>query len=141
MGPGGLYTNEFILAVKGVQGTEVVKSKSFENLSDKRAKHDIEPISDAYVESAGAIELKRFKYNGADKENVGIIAQDLLEQLESNGIEFDSQSIISTFKDGDEELYSVNYTQFLIARLAYDESIINSLTARLDELERRLNEN
>lgn len=141
MGPGGLYTNEFILAVKGVQGTAVVKSKSFENLSDKRAKHDIEPISDAYAKSAGAIDLKRFKYNGADKENVGIIAQDLLDQLESNGIEFDSQSIISTFKDGEEELYSVNYTQFLIARLAYDESIINNLTARLDELERRLNEN
>ena len=67
----------------------------------------------------------------------GIVAQDLIEKLDDNGIAFEKTPLVVNTDNEGESLYSVDYTQFLIVRLAADEDRIKDLETRLKALERR----
>ena len=57
----------------------------------------------------------------------GVIAQDVIEALESEGIRENETELIGTLKDDNGERYIVNYVPFLIARLAAAEDRIATL--------------
>lgn len=110
--------------------------------SDRRTKTDIEAISERYKKAVSKIELKDFRYdftNGVLANinrslRFGVIAQDVLEALESEGIRDDETELVSTLSDDYGERYIVNYVPFLIARIAYDEDWIHNLETRLEAL-------
>jgi len=114
--------------------------------SDERFKSGIEPISEAYKRAVGKVELDTFFYDFTTpiksmlntERRFGIIAQDLIAALESEGISPTESELITTAPDPDGERYLVNYTPFLVARLAAAEDRIKSLEDRLAALEARL---
>ena len=114
--------------------------------SDARYKSNIKPISEAYKRAVEKVELDSFFYDfttpvKASLNNAlrfGIVAQDLIAALESEGIDPTESELIATAPDPDGERYLVNYTPFLVARLAAAEDRIRSLEDRLAALEARL---
>lgn len=114
--------------------------------SDRRTKADIEPIQDKYKRAALKVELKDFHYDFNDEVlsgvnklmRFGVIAQDVIEALDSEGVQEGESEFIGTLSDENSERYIVNYVPFLIARLAADEDRIKELETRLEALERRL---
>ena len=72
----------------------------------------------------------------------GIIAQDLEQALKDQGVS--EECILKMtpkiqMKTSDNTLYlGVDYTQFLIARVAYDEKLIKSQNDKITDLENRL---
>lgn len=109
--------------------------------SDERLKENIKPLSDDYINAIGNVILKQFNLkNNPNNLRFGIIAQDLEKQLEEAGLT-DSLEMLFKFKykvDDTDEYYGVNYTEFLVARIAYDEKRIASLEERISALEKRL---
>ena len=103
--------------------------------SDRRTKTDIEAISEKYKRAVSRVELKDFRYdftNGVlaninSSLRFGVIAQDVIEALESEGIRENETELIGTLKDDNGERYIVNYVPFLIARLAAAEDRIATL--------------
>lgn len=114
--------------------------------SDARYKSDIEPISDAYKRAIAQVELDTFFYDFTtpvksamnNERRFGVIAQDLITALESEGIDPMESELVTTAPDPDGERYLVNYTPFLVARLAADEDRIKALEDRIRSLEERL---
>jgi len=114
--------------------------------SDERFKSGIEPISEAYKRAVGKVELDTFFYDFTTpiksmlntERRFGIVAQDLIAALESEGIDPTESELVTTAPDPDGERYLVNYTPFLVARLAADEDRIQKLEERLAKLEARL---
>ena len=124
-----------------VDTTEVYTAQ-YQAASDRRVKTDIEPIRRRYKEAAGAVDIDQFRYDFNDNVRAnsygimfGVIAQDLIEGLENNGIDYEDTPLVNEMSNEDETLYSVDYTQFLLARLAYDEDRIKELETRLEALE------
>ena len=122
------------------------------NISDKRQKHDITKLNDKIINAVGSCEWKQFKLNRdkklrANKQQqlpigFGIIAQDLEQALKDQGVS--EECILKMtpkiqMKTSDNTLYlGVDYTQFLIARVAYDEKLIKSQNDKITDLENRL---
>lgn len=120
----------------------IVDGSNVWNSSDKRLKANIKPISDAFIEACGSVELKQFTFtpNVYDKEviHLGIIAQDIREAMEEQGINVDKTGVSSTFKQNDEDYYTVDKQEFLIGRVAYDERKIEELEAKVKEQDEKL---
>ena len=122
------------------------------NISDKRQKNDITKLNDKIINAVGSCEWKQFKLNRdkkirANKQQqlpigFGIIAQDLEQALKDQGVS--EECILKMtpkirMTNSDNTLYlGVDYTQFLIARVAYDEKLIKSQNDKITDLENRL---
>ena len=122
------------------------------NISDKRQKNDITKLNDKIINAVGSCEWKQFKLNRdkkirANKQQqlpigFGIIAQDLEKALKDQGVSEEcilkmTPKIRMTNSDSTSYL-GVDYTQFLIARVAYDEKLIKSQNDKITDLENRL---
>lgn len=105
--------------------------------SDRRVKKDIKPIDEKIIDAIGKVELKQFVYTNrppeeGDKISLGAIAQEVMEALESEGLDYNDYGII----DGDERRWSLQYEHFLIARCAYLEKRLADLEERITKLEK-----
>lgn len=122
------------------------------NISDKRQKNDITKLNDKIINAVGSCEWKQFKLNRdkkirANKQQqlpigFGIIAQDLEQALKDQGVSEEcilkmTPKIRMTNSDRTSYL-GVDYIQFLIARVAYDEKLIKSQNDKITDLENRL---
>lgn len=122
------------------------------NISDKRQKHDITKLNDKIINAVGSCEWKQFKLNRDKKLRAnrqqqlpigfGIIAQDLEQALKDQGVSEEcilkmTPKIRMTNSDSTSYL-GVDYTQFLIARVAYDEKLIKAQNDKITDLENRL---
>lgn len=122
------------------------------NISDKRQKNDITKLNDKIINAVGSCEWKQFKLNRdkklrANKQQqlpigFGIIAQDLEQALKDQGVSEEcilkmTPKIRMTNSDSTSYL-GVDYTQFLIARVAYDEKLIKAQNDKITDLENRL---
>lgn len=110
--------------------------------SDKRLKNNISPITQKYINSIGEVDLIEYNYvpeiDTEEKLNFGVAAQDVIASLEKNNCT-DKMGIVLThkekFDDYSTDYYGVNYNQFLLLRIAYDEQKISNLTDRIKALE------
>ena len=122
----------------------IVDGSNVWNSSDKRLKANIEPITDAFIEACGSVELKQFTFTPDvyDKEviHLGIIAQDIREAMEAQGINVDKTGVSSAFKQNDEDYYTVDKQEFLIGRVAYDERKIEELETKVKEQDEKIKE-
>lgn len=95
--------------------------------SDRNKKKYIKPIDSDLVDRIGSVELKQFRYkaemNFGDETHFGAIAQDVQEALG------DVNSNMVFTAPGSEDL-NLNYTEFLILRLAAAEKRIAALESR-----------
>ena len=109
--------------------------------SDKRLKKNITSINDDYVDAIGQVDLIQYNLNRegySDKElYFGAIAQDVVGQLEDKGFTDAGLKLLRKQKatdDDDTLYYGMDYEQFLILRLAYDEKIIKNMQKKIDAL-------
>lgn len=116
-----------------IDGTEVARIQQ-QSFSDERIKTDIEPIKDKYKEAVGAVNINQFRYDfndpvrqGGNGLMFGVIAQDLIRELDNRGIDFERTPLVANIDNDDESLYSVDYTSFLLARIATIEDRIATL--------------
>lgn len=109
--------------------------------SDRRLKKNVTSIRDAYIDAVGKVELCQYNLNRtgmSDKElYFGAMAQDVIKELTYKGYSGDGLKMI--FKehatDNDPTLYyGMDYEQFLILRLAYNEKIIKQMQKEIAEL-------
>lgn len=126
-----------------VDATEAYRLQQ-QSYSDERVKKDIEPIQSDYKDAVGAVDITQFRYDfkegplkNADGILFGVIAQDLIEELDDKGISYTDTPLVSDMGEDDESLYSVNYTQFLLARIAHDEDRIQKLEEQNRKLEKQ----
>lgn len=112
------------------------------NSSDKRLKKNIQSIQDEYISAIGAVDLVQYNLNRenySDKElYFGAIAQDVVAELESRGLNDENIKLLTKKKvsdDSNELYYGMDYEQFLLLRLAGDEQKIDKMQKRIDELE------
>ena len=97
--------------------------------SDERLKNNINFVDDESKEKVKSVSLKTFNFNG-DKTNrkiYGVIAQ----EIESVGLD----ELVYTDENGQK---SVDYTSFLILRIAYLEKVINHLHYKMALMEEKL---
>lgn len=110
------------------------------NSSDKRLKKNIESISNDYIEAIGAVDLVQYNLNRenySDKElYFGVLAQDVVAELEQRGLTDDGLKLLSKQKvsDNDDTLYyGMDYEQFLMLRIAHDEKRIKELENKMEK--------
>lgn len=115
------------------------------NSSDKRLKKNIRSIQDEYISAIGAVDLVQYNLNRenySDKElYFGAIAQDVVIELESRGLNDESVKLLSKKKvsdDSNELYYGIDYEQFLLLRLAHDEKRITELEERNRQLSEKI---
>ena len=102
--------------------------------SDRDLKKNIKDINKALIDIVGDIPLKQFEFKSNEGVvEIGIIAQDLAEELEKQGLT--NYGIVSTFTQDGKQYKAVNYTEFLIARNQYLEQRIDDLESRIERLE------
>jgi len=110
--------------------------------SDKRLKNNISPITQKYINSIGEVDFIKYNYvpeiDTEEKLNFGVVAQDVIASLEKNNCT-DKMGIVLThkekFDDYSTDYYGVDYNQFLLLRIAYDEQKIAELTDHIKALE------
>lgn len=116
--------------------------------SDRRLKKNIVAICDDYIDAIGQVEMVQYYLNRPGyRDNTmhfGVIAQDIVEALNCKGHTDNELKMI--FRDKvqitDTELYyGIDYEQFLILRLAYNEKIIKQMQKEIAELKGDKNEN
>lgn len=116
--------------------------------SDRRLKKDITQIKNAYIEAIGKVDLVQYRLNrpGYHDNNIhfGAIAQDIIREFDNKGMPSDNLKMI--FKDriqinNSTLYYGMDYEQFLILRLAYNEKIIKQMQNEIAELKGDKNEN
>lgn len=108
-------------------------------VSDKRLKSNIESVSNKLVDTIGNAKLYQFKTKTLkDKIKVGIIAQELIEELNKNSIDEEAYALIGKiiydFKDK-KEYYKVDYEQFLLLRQMYLENKVKDLEEKIKQME------
>lgn len=121
------------------------------SISDKRKKKNINHISDDLIKAIGSVDLIQFQFIDemlGDNTQVGVIAQDIRDACENNEIDWRSHSIVYTTKDGtlpdgsvddkSDEYFHVNYEQFLITRLAYDEKKMSKMEEEIELLKEEI---
>lgn len=115
------------------------------NSSDKRLKKNIQSIQDEYISAIGAVDLVQYNLNRenySDKElYFGAIAQDVVAELESRGLNGENIKLLSKKKvsnDSDELYYGMDYEQFLLLRLAHDEKRVSELEERNRQLSEKI---
>lgn len=125
-----------------------VDSTNIWTSSDRRLKKDIAQIKNAYIEAVGKVDLVQYRLNrpGYHDNNIhfGAIAQDIIHEFDNEGIPSDNLKMI--FKDriqinNSTLYYGMDYEQFLILRLAYNEKIIKQMQKEIAELKGDKNEN
>ena len=109
------------------------------NISDRRLKKDIKPMHDAYLQAVGAVDIVQYKVDRAiynDDINFGAIAQDLRKSFTDHGLCPDDYKLLGTMQDTMDNptlYYTIDYEQFLIARVAYDEKRTDNLEQQLKD--------
>lgn len=119
--------------------------------SDKRLKKAVDNIENDLLNAIGSVDFIQFRYINEIFGNAlrtGVIAQDVIEALEDAGISWQDGAIISKTKsevkkDGEldeksDEYYTVNYEQFLITRLAYDEKKMSKMEEEIELLKEEI---
>lgn len=119
--------------------------------SDKRLKKAVEPIEDDLLNAVGSVDFIQFRYINeyfGDSSRAGVIAQNVIENLESAGLNWQDGAIISkeflevgidgNVDEKSDEYYTVNYEQFLITRLAYDEKRISKMEEEIELLKEEI---
>ena len=107
------------------------------NISDRRLKKDIRPIEDSYLNAIGSVDILRYRVNRAlynDDINFGVMAQDLREAFTKQGLPLKGCKMLGEMDDNQDDptlYYTVDYEQFLIARLAYDEKLIKNMQKQI----------
>ena len=101
------------------------------NISDERLKTDIKQVDERLIKAIGELDYKQFiKANRNGLVSVGIIAQDLMKAFDKYGINVKDYEIFDEFQYDleDETLYyRVDYEQFLVLRMMYNEMQIQEL--------------
>jgi len=92
----------------------------FNATSDRRLKHDIEPLGDYEITTNWV----SYKWNDNDRADIGLIAQD----LEKTNPEF-----VTT--DPETDMKAVNYTKLLVGKMAEKDRQIASQQERIKDLE------
>lgn len=114
------------------------------NSSDIRLKRDISSIRDEYIEAVGKVDMVQYRINrqgyNDNTLHFGVIAQDISKELMCKG--YSDSGLAMIFKDkihmdNPTLYYGMNYEQFLILRLAYNEKIIKQMQKEIAELKRR----
>ena len=111
------------------------------NSSDKRLKKNIKSISEEYIDAIGSVDLVQYNLNRenfSDKElYFGTIAQDVVEELKLRGLNDDNIKLLTKQKQSENDdvfYYGMDYEQFLILRVAYDEERINKLERIIEKI-------
>lgn len=113
-------------------------------VSDARLKTDIKNIEDIYLDAVGKTDIMQYRMNVVpynDDINFGVIAQDLRQAFKDSDLPLTGYKLMGVFKQSDTDdtdYYSVNYEQFMMARIAYDEREIKKLKQQIAELQKKL---
>lgn len=117
---------------ESVVATDHMESKNYVTTSDRRLKENIKEVSEDYEKMFMELNPVSFNYIGSDKDNIGVIAQELEETLCK--YKFD-MSLIYKCKDNElGDKYTVDYTKFIglmIHMIQKQEEEINELKKRL----------
>lgn len=100
---------------------------NFNNLSDKKLKHDIKEIDDNYIKLIKEINPVSFKYNENNTQHIGFIAQEMKEAFNKNNLEAIPIKIDQT------GIYSINYID-LIGILWKDNQYLHQEIEKLKEM-------
>lgn len=118
-----------------------VDGKYTGEVSDKRLKTDIKEVSKELVDIIGNLKLYQFKTEiQKDKIKVGILAQELIEEINKNSMNEEDYALIGKIVynfENKKEYYKVNYEQFLLLRQIYFERKIKELEEKIRQLEVR----
>lgn len=108
--------------------------------SDRNLKKNIKPITQKYIDAIGSVELQEYEYKDEDGIRFGAVAQDVIESFEKEGLDWKESSIvkISRLRPEDDEFHGLNYMEFIVIRLAYDEQIIKQQQDKIQDLESRV---
>lgn len=98
-----------------------ITSPSITATSDARLKHDIVAL-DGALELVSRIKPSRFRWNADDREDIGVLAQEL------------EQAIPQAVRTGHDGMKSVNYNALTVVNTA----AIQAMLARIEELERKV---
>jgi hypothetical protein len=111
-----------------VLNEHTVKAKAFYSSSDRELKENIVPISNESIEKVKNVDLKQFNFkDDKDKNTVyGVIAQD----VQSVGLD-------NLVHKGEDNKLGVDYTSFLLLKIASLEKTIESLSAKIDILTKK----
>ena len=117
-------------------------------VSDKRLKKDIAEASDSLLDAWSGIRWQQFKYDGVSDDllHVGLVAQDVEEELKQSGITAEDYGFLShervEAEDGKEagDQYYINYSDALCIEAAYQRRRADRAEARIAALEQRLDE-
>lgn len=118
------------------------------NSSDIRLKRDISSIRDEYIEAVGKVDMVQYRINrqgyNDNTLHFGVIAQDISKELMCKG--YSDSGLAMIFKDkihmdNPTLYYGMDYEQFLILRLAYNEKIIKQMQKEIAKLKGEQNEN
>lgn len=118
------------------------------NSSDIRLKRDISSIRDEYIEAVGKVDMVQYRINrqgyNDNTLHFGVIAQDISKELICKG--YSDSGLAMIFKDkihmdNPTLYYGMDYEQFLILRLAYNEKIIKQMQKEIAKLKGEQNEN
>lgn len=135
----GISTRDFSMT-----GTFTYKGREwnpFSTSSDRRLKKDIDGVESDFLEAVGQVEIVQFRWKDMDdtKYAIGIIAQDLVKRFEDAGVESSEYGVVVDENDDlGNGYYSVKYTEFILARIAYDEQKIAEQQAEIDDLRARV---
>lgn len=116
-----------------------VDGKYTGEVSDKRLKTDIKEVSKELVDIIGKLKLYQFKTEiQKDKIKVGILAQELIEEINKNSMNEEDYALIGKIVynfENKKEYYKVNYEQFLLLRQIYFERKIKELEEKIKQME------
>lgn len=106
--------------------------------SDRRLKHDIKHIDRNFVKAVSECDIKEFEYNACKGTCIGIIAQDLKDNLVKYCGGTEKYNILTSqteSEDDNTEYLHVGYQHYIIAMLQYFKDENKELKRRLKEVE------
>lgn len=110
--------------------------------SDRRLKKDIENIDERILSAINAIELKQFKLKDEETIKFGVIAQEIVEIFEKNGLDFKNYELVfqkQKYMDDNTLYYFVNYEQLLLLKTKCFENINRKQQKQIDFFINKLN--